>query len=92
MEDKKTNCIGYSASLNAVVSYLLDKKGWSSKVKSEHKVGHLYLLNFNLHSLFSDPAFKDHDYNVISDKENNKKYVFDPTIAVNLGISSVTER
>jgi hypothetical protein len=92
MGDKKTNCIGYSASLHTVVTYLLDKKGLSSQVKSEHKVGQLYLLDVNMHGLFKDPAFKDHDYNVIYDLENNKKYVIDPTIYTNLGIRQVTEK
>jgi hypothetical protein len=92
MTDKKTNCIGYSASLHSVLTYLLDKKGLSSKVKSEHKVGQLYFLNFNVHRFFKDPAFKDHDYNVVTDKENDRKYVIDPTVKVNLGIKSVIER
>ena len=83
LEDKKTNCVGYSASLHSVLSYLLKKKGLSSSVKSEHKVGQLYLGSFNIHRLFQDPAFKDHDYNVITDLEKNKRYVIDPTLSAN---------
>jgi hypothetical protein len=90
-EDRKTNCIGYSASLHAVVTYLINQKGLSNNVKSEHKVGHLYLLGFNIHGLFQDASFKDHDYNVITDKRNHKRYVFDPTLYANLGILNVTE-
>jgi hypothetical protein len=71
IENKLTNCIGYSALFNAVSRYLLDKKGFNS-VKSEHKIGHLFFIGFNLHSLFKNPAFKDHDYNVITDKLSNK--------------------
>jgi hypothetical protein len=91
IEDKLTNCIGYSASLHAVLSYLLAQKGYSQQVKSEHKVGQLYLFGFNIHKLFKDPAFQDHDYNVITDKLNNKKYMIDPTVSANLGIKSIIE-
>ena len=75
-----------------IVSYLLDKKGLTSKVKSEHKVGQLYFWGYNIHHLFKDPAFRDHDYNVITDyTEGGKKYVIDPTVRVNLGIDSISE-
>jgi hypothetical protein len=92
MGDKKTNCIGYSASLHAVATYLLEKKGLSAQVKSEHKVAQLYLLDFNIHRLFKNPAFENHDYNVIYDNKNDKRYVIDPTIYSNLGIKQVTEK
>jgi hypothetical protein len=90
MGNKTTNCIGYSALFNAVSSYLLKKKGFNS-VKCGHKIGHLYFIRFNLHSLFKDPAFKDHDYNVITDKLTNRKYVIDPTLKAYSGIKSVSE-
>jgi hypothetical protein len=90
-KQNKTNCIGYSASLHAVLTYLLKKKGFSEKVKSEHKVAQLYFWSFNIHTLFSDSALQNHDYNVVTDFENHKKYVIDPTIRANLGILTVTE-
>ena len=92
MGNKKTNCIGYSAALHAVVSYLLEKKGFSATVKSEHKVGQLYFWGYNIHRLFKDGAFKDHDYNVITDKNTRKKYFIDPTVSVNLGIKNIREQ
>ncbi len=92
MKDQNTNCIGYSAALHAVLTYLLEKKGLDEKVKSEHKIGQLYLLNFNVHQLFKNPAFKDHDYNVITDKTNNKRYCIDPTLRTYFGIERVNEK
>jgi hypothetical protein len=91
-ETKKTNCVGYSALFHAVVSYLLEKRGFAGQVKSEHKVAKLYFLGINLHHFFKDPAFKDHDFNVITDKSTHKKYMIDPTLSDNFGIRDVTER
>ena len=92
MGNKKTNCIGYFASLHAILTYLLEKKDLSATVKSEHKVGQLYFCGYNIHRLFKDTAFKDHDYNVITDKKTHKRYVIDPTVRVNLGIKSILEQ
>jgi hypothetical protein len=89
---QKSNCVGYSAAFQAVLSYLLEKKGFSSKVSCEHKVAQLYFLGHNVHSLFKSLAFKDHDYNVIFDKANHKKWVIDPTLRQVFGISEVSER
>jgi hypothetical protein len=89
---QKSNCVGYSAAFQAVLSYLLEKKGFSSKVTCEHKVAQLYFLGFNVHPFFQSPAFKDHDYNVIFDKETNRKWIIDPTLRQFFGISEVSER
>ena len=86
-----TNCIGYSAALHAVCTYLLKKRGLNNTVKSVHKVGNLYVGNFNIHQCFQSPAFKDHDYNVIHDARNGQRFVIDPTVYATLGIESVTE-
>ena len=91
IDSKSTNCVGYSALFHCVASYLLEKRRFSESVKSEHKVGQLYFLGFNLHQLFKDPAFKDHDYNVVTDNSTHKKYVIDPTVSANLGIKKVCE-
>ncbi len=91
INSQSTNCIGYSALFHCVASYLLDKRGFSASVKSEHKVAQLHFLGFNVHKLLKDPAFKNHDYNVITDNLNSKKYVIDPTLSANLGIKKVSE-
>jgi hypothetical protein len=91
-DTKKTNCVGYSALFHAVVSDLLAKRGFAEQVKSEHKVAKLYFWGMNLHFFFKDPAFKDHDFNVVTDKLARKKYVIDPTLSANFGIRYVTEQ
>jgi hypothetical protein len=75
----------------AVCTYLLKKRGLNNTVKSEHKVGNLYVGNFNIHQCFRSPAFKDHDYNVIYDTRNGQRFVIAPTVYATLGIKSVTE-
>jgi hypothetical protein len=92
MGKNQTNCVGYSASLHAILSYILAQKGWTTKVKSEHKVGQLYFFKINLHQFFKDPAFKDHDYNVITDLETKERYVIDPTVRDYFGVKWVRER
>lgn len=90
-DSRQTNCIGYSALFQSVVQYLLEKQGRSGKVTAEHKIGQLYLAGYNLHRLFKDPAFKDHDYNVVHDHASGERYVIDPTISACLGINTVVE-
>ncbi len=91
LNTKKTNCIGYSATLCSVAQYLLDKHGFN-QIKNEHKVGQLYLLGHNVHPFFSHPAFRDHDYNVFTDKATGQKYVIDPTFGAYFGIREVVEK
>jgi hypothetical protein len=90
--EKKTNCIGYSASFQAVLVYLLEQRKLTKEIKCTHKVGHLYLLGYNLHQCFDDPAFKDHDYNVVTDTRTGQQIVLDPTVWAHLGIGRVTGR
>jgi hypothetical protein len=92
MDKNRTNCVGYSASLHAIVSYIITKKDWTTKVKCEHKVGQLYLFNHNLHQFFKNPAFKEHDYNVITDLETKEHYVIDPTVWDYFGVKWIKER
>jgi hypothetical protein len=67
------------------------KKGLLTKVKCEHKVAQLYFLGINIHPLFQNPAFKDHDYYVIFDQENNKKWIIDPSLRQFSGVLEVSE-
>jgi hypothetical protein len=86
-----TNCVGYSAAFHAVVTYLFTQKHMNSTVKCEHKVGKLHFWGYDLHRLFRDPVFKDHDYNVITDKTTGQRYVIDPTLSAYMGIHSVRD-
>jgi exopolyphosphatase/pppGpp-phosphohydrolase len=91
LDTKKTNCIGYSAMMHSVTQYLLEKHGFN-QIKNEHKVGQLYLFGYNVHTLFSHPSFRDHDYNVITDKATGQKYGIDPTFGAYFGIREVVEK
>ena len=91
LDTKKTNCIGYSAMMRSVSQYLFEKHGFD-QIKNEHKVGQLYLFGYNVHPLFSHPAFRDHDYNVITDKSTGQKYVMDPTFGAYFGLRDVVEK
>ena len=92
VDTHSTNCIGYSALFHAVVLYLLNRKGLAASVKAEHKVAHLYVLGCNIHPWLDDPAFKDHDYNVVTDSNVHRKYVVDPTVFGAFGINRVVEQ
>lgn len=74
-----TNCIGYSAFFNATCNYLLKKYGYSS-YKSNHLIGKMYLGTTNIHSYFSSPFFKDHDFNSITNYQSGEVFYVDPTI------------
>ena len=91
-ETKKTNCVGYSASLHAVLVYLIDKKGWHDTLICAHKVAQLYCCGINVHHFFRDPAFKDHDYNVVTNLKTKQLYVIDPTVYAYFGVENVREK
>ena len=86
---QSTNCVGYAAVFHAVMTCFLAQQGRSSSVKSTHHVAHLYIGRFNLNTLVPHPAFKDHDFNSVTDTQTQKRYYVDPTVAASLGIYSV---
>lgn len=84
---KKANCIGYSAMFNSIANYLVKKYQLKENFVVEHKIGKLDFMGFDLHKLFDNPFFKDHDFNIIKDIKSRKEILFDPSVSDILGIN-----
>lgn len=85
----KANCIGYSALFNSLMNYTLSKRELNNKYECYHYVGKIYYAGENINSLFNDPFFKDHDFNMIKDIKNKKQIAVDPSLYEYLGIKRV---
>jgi hypothetical protein len=85
----KANCIGYSALFNSLMNYTLTKKQLHKRYKCLHYVGKIYYAGQNINDLFNDPFFKDHDFNMVKDKENKNNIVVDPSLYEYLGIKRI---
>lgn len=80
-ETNKANCVGYSALFNSVGNYLLTKQKINKDYKFVHHVGKLSLFGVDLHQMFENPFFKDHDFVEICDFKNEDSEFVDPTIS-----------
>lgn len=85
------HCVAYSAYYEAVCNYLLEQHGYYTARRYAYcraYAGEIFFLGYNIHSLFHDPSFKDHDYNVIYAGEH--RYYVDPTLYDYSGIKFIT--
>ncbi|WP_158973634.1 hypothetical protein [Cellulophaga sp. L1A9] len=89
---KKANCIGYSSLFNSVGNYILAEQKLTDSYEFIHLVGALNVLGFNIHNLFDNPFFKDHDYNEIKYKKMNTKLFVDPSLWDYLRIEYVSSQ
>lgn len=86
---QKTNCIGYAAFFSATCQVLLNQNHLEKKYAVQHLRGHLSFLGMNVHRWFGSPFFKDHDYNLIQDKETGERFYLDASTYDLLGIGYV---
>lgn len=91
-EDGKANCIGYSALFNAIVSYQIKQQNLEKKYRTKHLVGKLEFLGFDLHKLFENSFFKEHDFNMIEHIPTGKRIYLDPSVSDYLRIDEVRSR
>ena len=89
---KKANCIGYSSLFNSIGTYMLQQQQQTDTYEFIHLVGALDVLGFNIHNLFDNPFFKDHDYNEIINKKTHTKLFVDPSLRDYLRIEYVSSR
>ena len=75
-----TNCVGYSSMFNSVANYLISEYGLGQKYVAKHHVSELYALNWNIHQLFSNSFFQNHDMNSIEDIETGEIVYIDPVV------------
>ena len=76
----KAHCVGYSRLYCASFNTLAKETGQSRDFSCTHKVGEIHLLGYNVHDFFSSPAFKDHDFNVITDAKGTVLLATDPNL------------
>ncbi len=87
----RANCVGYSAMFNSIANYLIEVNGLSDEIRAEHKIGQLEFLGFNLHSIFDDPFFSDHDFNEIKVLNTGEVISVDPSVSDYLWISRISK-
>ena len=88
----KANCIGYAALFNAIGTYLIEEQNDEGKYQMHHLIGKLNFMGIDLHSFFSHPLFKDHDYNQIEILETEKSIYIDPSASDYLKIHQITSK
>ena len=88
-ELKKANCIGYSSLFNAIGNYIIKQQNQTDDYEFVHLVGEINVLGLNVHSLFNDPFFKDHDFNEVIYKKTGERIYIDPSLRDYLRIDRV---
>jgi len=88
--NSSTNCVGYSATFNSIVNYLIKKNHLEKSIKATHEIGKMELLGNDIHQYFKSPFFKDHDFNKVVNLETGETILIDPTINDYLGIKTVS--
>ncbi|MEM9547147.1 MAG: hypothetical protein AAGA77_14295 [Bacteroidota bacterium] len=92
MYSQNANCVGYSAMYTSIANHLIEKYNLQNEISAEHKIGQLELLGFNLHRYFDDPFFKDHDFNVLTNRSTGEQIVIDPSVSDYLWIHRVSQK
>jgi hypothetical protein len=77
---KNAHCVGYAAFFSSTCNYLLKKNNLNDDWVAKPQIGHLYLLNNNIHKLFKSSFFKDHDFVLITNKKTGESFSVDPTV------------
>lgn len=89
---KKANCIGYSSLFNTIGNYIIGKQKLTNKYEFIHLIGKIEVLNYDVHNLFDNAFFKNHDYNEIVNKKTHQKIFVDPSLYDYLRIKNVTSK
>jgi hypothetical protein len=87
----KTNCIGYADVCNFIFETELSKRKNSGLISGTY-IAQLYIFGYNIHHLFNNPFWKDHDVVVITNTTTGKRTLLDPTLYDYTGVGIVRER
>ncbi|MFK8057272.1 MAG: hypothetical protein AB8F78_14205 [Saprospiraceae bacterium] len=90
VSSKHANCIGYAAMYNSIATYLIEQNGLEDEYKVQHKKGKLDFLGIDLHQFSDSPFFKDHDFNVIKNRETQDVIAVDATVLDYLWVGKVS--
>lgn len=80
IENKIAHCVGYAALCNSIINSYDHPD-----IKSKHVRAKIGIFGFDIHSLFSHPAFKDHDVCVVENTKTGEIYYIDPSLSEVLG-------
>lgn len=80
IQTRAANCIGYAAFFSSTCNYFLSKSAWGSDWSAKPLIGHIYLHDYNVHSLFTSPFFKDHDFVMIENMQTGERHFVDPSL------------
>ena len=83
------NCIGYAALFAALVEEDLARAELADRYAVQQVVSKLHIGSWNMHSLFDDPFWKDHDIVRITDKATGTTILIDPVLYDVAGIDRV---
>jgi len=89
LENSKANCIGYGNFFKHRLQFQLKNGELVDQYELQQWRGKLYILGWDLHSLFDDPFWKDHDFNIIIDKKTGEQIAVDATLFDYSGIRKV---
>ena len=84
------NCIGYAALFKAILQKELSSSGHADTYVVEHVIGQLHIGDWNMHSAFNSPFWKDHDIVRITDGRIGSVIYVDPTLYDAFGIGRVS--
>lgn len=83
------NCIGYAALFRRIFKEELLAAGHADAYAVEQVVAQLHIGNWNVHSAFNSPFWKDHDIVRITDRTSGFTTFVDPTLYDAVGIGRV---
>ncbi len=80
LQKPAANCIGYGNFFQHRLEYQLNSADLTSNYELQQWRGKLYFLGWDIHSLFKNPFWKDHDFNIILDKNSGMRIAVDATL------------
>lgn len=89
---KEAHCVGYSLFFGGVMKFYIQHFNLHEQWEVIHCIGALYFGTWNIHSAFSNPSLKDHDFVKIINKQTGEIIAVDPTLYDYFGIETVKLR
>jgi hypothetical protein len=90
MNGGPANCIGYAALFKTILQKELSSTGHADAFAVEQVIGELHIGDWNMHSAFRSPFWKDHDIVRITDRSTGTRIYVDPTLFDVIGIERVS--
>lgn len=77
---RKAHCVGYAAYFTATCTALIRQRGLFKEWAVTHYRGQIYLMDYNLHKLFTSSFFRDHDYVILKNQITGEQFAVDPVL------------